>query len=182
MNRGVTIALALAGVAYPFIVYAGLGRFGPAWLALPLAVLWLVRAFTVSASQAGGRILPLLALAFCVALAASDSQQWLRAYPVLINAVLLLVFAASLRAEQSVIERIARIRHPNLPPSGVRYTRRVTQVWCGFFAMNGLIAAVLGVWAPWSWWTAYNGAISYVLMGALMVGEWLCRPPVGRSV
>ena len=181
MSRSVTVALALAGVAYPFVVYAGLGRFGAAWLALPLALLWLARAFTVSSTQPGGRLLPLLALAFCLALAISDSQDGLRAYPVLINAALLATFAGSLRSGPSVIERIARIRHPDLPEAGVRYTRRVTQVWCVFFALNGLTAAALGLWAPWHWWTAYNGAISYALMGMLMVGEWLCRPAIGKS-
>src|SRR5215831_7157009 len=50
----------------------------------------------------------------------------LRLYPVLMNVVLLGVFAASLRRGPSVVERLARMREPDLPPRAVAYTRRVT--------------------------------------------------------
>ncbi|MFY3265494.1 hypothetical protein ACOTE4_24645 [Achromobacter xylosoxidans] len=70
---------------------------------------------------------------------------------------------------------------PTCPPAGVRYTRAVTRVWCGFFAINGTVAAMLAAWGPWSWWTAYNGAISYVLMGLLMGAEWLLRPAAAKA-
>jgi uncharacterized membrane protein len=74
-----------------------------------------------------------------------------------------------------VIERIARMMDPDLPPEGVRYTRRVTWVWVGFFCFNGLLSAALTLWAPLHWWTLYNGLIAYLLMGVLFVGEWLLR-------
>ncbi|HUH58918.1 MAG TPA: hypothetical protein VL001_02450 [Candidimonas sp.] len=176
MTRGIGALLLLAGLAYPFIVYFSLEHVQAAWLALPLALLWLLRAVWAPGQQAGGRALPLIALAFCAAMAIADSAPWLRAYPVLINAMLLLVFSASLRRGVPVIERLARLRHPDLPASGVRYTRRVTQVWAVFFAVNGSVAAALALWAPWSWWTAYNGAISYAAIGLLLAGEWLLRP------
>lgn len=127
-------------------------------------------------------MLPLAAVAFCLALAVSNSTDWLRWYPVMVNAMLLAVFGASLHRGRPVIERLARLRHPDLPAAGVRYTRNVTRVWCGFFAFNGMIAAALAAWGPWNWWTAYNGAISYVLMGLLMGGEWLLRPAAAKAV
>jgi len=80
-----------------------------------------------------------------------------------------------------VIERFARLRHPDLPPQGVRYTRNVTRVWCLFFAVNGSIAAALALWGSWAWWTLYNGLISYVLMAALILGEWWLRPPEAKA-
>ncbi|WYX08029.1 hypothetical protein WJ978_18580 [Achromobacter xylosoxidans] len=49
------------------------------------------------------------------------------------------------------------------------------------FAINGTVAAMLAAWGPWSWWTAYNGAISYVLMGLLMGAEWLLRPAAAKA-
>ncbi|MDR1994336.1 hypothetical protein [Azonexus sp.] len=153
----------------------------PALLMAPLAALWLARALLARSTQPGGRMLPVLALAFCGALAWAGSQQWLRAYPVLVSAMGLVIFAGSLWRGRPVIERIARVRHPDLPPQGVRYTRRVTQVWCVFFLCNGSIAAALGLWAPWSWWTLYNGIISYLLIGLLIAGEWLVRPAMGRA-
>ncbi len=181
MRRGLAPALVVAGLAYPFVVHATLGRVSAAWLALPLALLWLARGLSRGADAPGGRLLPLAAVVFCLGLAVSNSQDWLRWYPVMINAMLLVIFGASLRQGRPVIERLARLRHPDLPAAGVRYTRNVTRVWCGFFAVNGTIAAALAAWGPWSWWTAYNGAISYALMGLLMGGEWLLRPAAAKG-
>ena len=65
-------------------------------------------------------------------------------YPVLVNAILLAVFAASLWRPPTVIERIARLREPDLPPAAVVYTRRVTIVWSVFFALNGAAALLHG--------------------------------------
>ncbi|CAB3686270.1 COG4648 family protein [Achromobacter pestifer] len=181
MRRGVAAGLAAAGVAYPFVVHATLGRVNPAWLALPLAMLWLARGLTARAGQPGGRLLPAVAVAFCLVLAVSNSTAWLRWYPVLINAMMLAVFGISLRVGRPVVEQLARLRHPDLPAEGVRYTRNVTRAWCVFFAFNGAIAAGLAAWAPWSWWVAYNGAASYGLMGLLIAGEWLLRPAAAKA-
>jgi uncharacterized membrane protein len=127
-------------------------------------------------------LLPVLALAFCAVLAVARGEQWLRWYPVIINAGLCAVFGASLWRGMPVVERLARLRARELPAAGVRYTRRVTQVWTAFFAINGATAAALALWGPWRWWTLYNGCISYILVGLLMAGEWLVRPADAKVV
>lgn len=93
----------------------------------------------------------------------------------LVNLVLLVVFGLSLVRGPSVAERIARLQEPDLDARGVAYTRRVTQVWCGFFVLNGCIALATALWASEQAWALYNGLISYVLIGTLMGGEWLLR-------
>lgn len=55
-------------------------------------------------------------------------------------------FSWSLRSPTSLIERLARIQHPDLPPEGIIYTRRVTQIWC-VFIVNGSIALVTALWS-----------------------------------
>lgn len=175
MKRLLGPALFLLGLAYPFFVYLNLDRIQPVWLAAAAAAMWLARALYVP-SALGGRWLPALAMAGCVALALDGSQHALRWYPVMANALMLAAFAASLRpGQRPVIERLARLREPDLPPAGVRYTRRVTQVWTGFFLLNGLAAACLALWGSWQAWAWYNGAASYVLIGLLLAGEWLVR-------
>ncbi|WP_077034416.1 hypothetical protein [Pelomonas sp. KK5] len=160
--------------AYPLLVFLGLGHFEPRWLALMLAALALLRAlgsrndrFWWWAAAAG------LVLAAVSALA--NEALPLKLYPVLVNTVLLLVFGASLRHPPSMIERLARLREPALDARGVAYTRRVTQVWCGFFALNGSIALATALWGSDRSWALYNGLISYLLIGALFAGEWLVR-------
>lgn len=177
MTRLASTVLVLVGLLYPFAVYFGLEHVSPRWFALLLAALWLMRALT-AARQPGAWQLPALALVFCGVLALSADDQLLRLYPVLINAGLAALFAHSLYHGMPVIERLARLQEPDLPPSGVRYTRQVTKVWLAFFLANGSVALLLSLWAPLSWWTLYNGLIAYLLMGCLFIVEWLVRQRV----
>ena len=92
--------------------------------------------------------------------------------------LLLVVFAASLAFPPTAVERIARLSEPDLPPSGVAYTRRVTQVWCGFFVLNGALALATALWMSDRAWALYNGLIAYGLIGLLFGVEWLVRQRV----
>src|SRR5690606_26354855 len=105
-----------------------------------------------------------------------DDSLLLKLYPVLVNVVLLCAFAASLWRPPSVIDRLARLADPHLPPAGVRYTETVTRVWCAFFVLNGAAALYTALFTEERTWTLYNGLVAYVLMGALLLGERLIRP------
>lgn len=168
------VVAVLATLLYPLAIWLGLARFEPRWLALFLLVLALLRAFAsrepVWLFAAGGALV-LVAATFVL-----NSGLPLKLYPVLVNAVLLAVFAASLWKPPTVIERLARLRHPDLPPEGVRWVTNVTGVWCGFFVLNGGIALWTALRATDATWALYNGGIAYVLIGALLAGEWLLRP------
>lgn len=174
------IALPVAGVLYPFVVYFGTENVAPPIFALVLGAIWLVRAPSLL-RQPGGRWMVGAALVYCALLAFTGEAILLRWYPVMLNAFLLAAFSWSLIYGPPFIERIARVREPDLPLAAVRYTRVVTWVWVGFFAFNGSISAALTLWAPLSWWTLYNGVISYVLLGSLFGGEWLLRQRLRRS-
>jgi len=183
MKRALAALLLLAGLAYPFALYALLGKVGMLWIILPMALLWLLRACFDNQQTRLSRGLALGMAAFLLALGALSGQQaemGLRLYPVLVNAMLLAVFALSLSSGMPLIERLARLRHGDLPKEGVRYTRKVTQVWCVFFAANGLVALWLALFGSLASWTLYNGLISYLLIGALLLGEWCVRPAQGK--
>jgi len=163
----------MLSVAYPLVVYWAMGRFEPRWLAVLLLVLALLRALATRqavwlAAAGGAALLATLATVFNEALP-------LKLYPALVNAVLLVVFATSLVFPPSAVERIARLTEPDLPPEGVAYTRRVTQVWCMFFVFNGTLALITALWMSDRAWALYNGLIAYVLIGALFSVEWLVR-------
>jgi uncharacterized membrane protein len=178
-HRLYAVLFACMSAAYPLLVYAALGRLSPRWLALLLALFAALRA--VAARQpfwwaVSGGIVALASAGFV-----ANALVPLKLYPVLVNAVMLTVFAASLYWPPSAIERIARSRRPDLPPRGVAYTRRVTWVWCGFFALNGALALATALWASDRIWALYNGLIAYGLMGLLFAGEWLVRRQVMRE-
>ena len=99
----------------------------------------------------------------------------LKLYPALVNAVMLVVFGTSLRFGPPLVERLARLQEPELPAFALAYTRRVTQVWCGFFVLNGGLALLTALYASDRVWMLYNGLLAYVMMGVLFAGEWLVR-------
>ncbi len=173
LKRFATVLFVVLSLAYPLAVYFGMRHHGIGALALLLFGMALLRlAFTRQlqwlAVAAGAALLALAAWA-------SGDALPLKLYPALVNAVLLLVFGASLLRPPTVVERIARLREPDLSPRGVAYTRRVTQVWCGFFLLNGTLALATALWAPAHVWTLYNGLVAYLLIGLLAAGEWLVR-------
>lgn len=177
MRKLLNIAMAMVGVLYPFLVYYGMDRVAPPLFALLLGAAWLIRAPWLW-HEPGGRWMLGVALAYCALLAVSGEAALLRWYPTLISLVLLGVFGLSLKFGPPVVERIARVREPELPAAAIPYTRKVTWVWVGFFVWNAGTSAVLTLWAPLSWWTLYNGFLVYFIMGPLFIGEWLVRQRV----
>ncbi len=164
----------LITLPYPFLIWLGHSEFEPRLLAGLLVLAALIRMLTTKGSKAGRWW---LAGALLLAIAAVCGNAWmpLKLYPVLVNGVMLGIFSYSLVAPPSIIERIARLQEPNLPVQAVAYTRRVTQVWCLFFVINGSIALGTTLWASPAVWALYNGVIAYVLMGILFGGEYLVR-------
>lgn len=177
-----TAVVAIAALAlYPVLVYLGLRYFGfmsVAWLLIAACALRIAASRTIRPQGAIGREVLFVCGAGIVLAAigmARGSAQPMLYYPVIVNAALLVVFAYSLVSPPTVVERIARIREPELPPEGVRYTRRVTLAWVVFFAVNGAIALYTALFASLETWTLYNGVIAYVAMGAMFGGELLLR-------
>lgn len=173
-----TAVLAALTLGYPFAVYFGLGHFEPRWLALLLFALAALRA--LATREAVWMVAAAGALLLALAAVAGNQRLPLTLYPVLVNATLLAVFAVSLWRPPSAIERLARLREPELPPAAISYTRRVTQVWCGFFVVNGTLALYTALQPDLALWALYNGLISYLAIGTLFAAEWLVRQRVRR--
>lgn len=180
MLRGILLTLLIAlTVTYPLAVYYGLQHASPRILAAALAAIIGLRLL----ADRQRRFLPvgLVLLLFSAAAIWRGDLATLRLYPVLVNLVMLGLFSWTLLSPPSLIERLARLKEPDLPPSGVRYTRRVTQAWCVFFVLNGSIAAYTALYTSLATWTLYNGLISYLLMGLLFGAEFLLRLHVRKQ-
>lgn len=159
-------------VLYPVIVFACIKSGYMAVAAALLAFIGLVRAMTNPTT--GSVCIAVLASFFAIAAFWMNEALPLKLYPVAVNGVLLFVFAESLTATP-MVERFARLKHKDLPEHAVRYCRKVTAVWCVFFVVNGLIAFDTAFFRSDEWWALYNGAISYVLIGIMMAGEFIIR-------
>lgn len=188
-SRVAAVLGAILTATYPLAVYVGLTRFSARGLGLVLLVALVpglaLRIGSIDRARLSAHLWPVLrvplSVAAIVAVAALlDERQLFLWLPVLINLMLLGQFAASLRAEVSMIERFARLADPELPEGGVAYCRKVTVVWCGFFLVNGAIAGILALTAPIAWWALYTGAIAYGLIGLLFAGEFVVRRAIFR--
>ncbi|MDO5685881.1 MAG: hypothetical protein Q4G42_00550 [Neisseria sp.] len=167
------LLLPLVTLAYPFVWYFGRDQLPFAALALLMAAVWAMRALLQTEKRQ--KIVSLAVSIFFVAIIVANRPQAMYWYPVWVSVLLLVVFAGSLFTRQSIIERLARLQQPDLPPQGVRYTRRVTQIWCAFFIINGSIITALILTENHAAWTWYTGIVSYVLMGILFAGEYAYR-------
>lgn len=174
MRRALRALPVLLTLLFPLALWLGDGRIRPAWLAGLLLLVGLARWLSAAPTMAtrywasGTVVLALLALFSGVSLP-------LRFYPVLVNGVFLAMFAYSLFVPPSMVERLARLREANLPPPAIVYTRRVTQIWCGFFTLNGAIALYTALYGSLAQWSFYNGFLAYLLMGLLFAGEYCAR-------
>ena len=173
-----TILRFLVIIVWPFAVYFGLGHLEPRHLVVLLLVVVLMRRGAIQGLKAL-RLVDWALLGVTGLLAGaiiwSNSEPLLRLYPVVISLGLLVVFAYSLFYPPSLVERIARLKDPDLPSGGGAYTRRVTQIWCGFFIFNAAVSTVSALAADRTTWLFYNGFLSYLLVGLLFAGEWLIR-------
>ena len=179
MGRRLTTAAALALLLYPFLVYLGVSH-GGSGLALLLLGLFALRLWPGASSKLRewlwlGRVMAGVGLALTLLSLLSRDAFWLLYYPVAVNLLLLVLFAWSLRQPRSLVERLARLQDPHLPAAAIPYTRRVTQIWCGFFLLNGTLALATVLLGELALWSLYNGLLSYLLMACLMAGEWLVR-------
>ncbi|WP_245550190.1 hypothetical protein [Vreelandella jeotgali] len=102
----------------------------PLMMAWPLLIWWLhglVGSWPLLIAGAGllawrfpeARLLAAVAAAGLILLGLVGEAEWgVRAYPVAINAVMLTLFTTSLWQGPPIIERLARLREPDLPPAG----------------------------------------------------------------
>jgi uncharacterized membrane protein len=178
-----TVVQVLLKLAYPALILCAWHWDAPRLVGcLLLAILWLQRwagggPVAISLRQLSALDWGVLLLLSCAsfAIVVTDSELLLRFYPSLVNLGLLIAFGATLARGPSMIEKFARLGRPDLPPGAVRYTRRVTQVWCGFFVLNGAFSAYTAFFWSRANWSLYNGIIAYGLIGALLAGEYVWR-------
>lgn len=172
-----TAVVVILVVAYPFLIAGGLDLTSARTLGgLLLAA---TMAAVVAAGGGKSRLLRLalrrfgLLVAVAVVAAATNHPVALTLLPSATSLWLLATFAATLRTEPSIVGQFATAAHGDFPDFLLPYCRRVTVVWCVFFACNAAASLVLAVTASTHAWAFYTGFLSYVLIGALGAGEYL---------
>ncbi|MBX7114709.1 MAG: hypothetical protein K1X64_10320 [Myxococcaceae bacterium] len=176
IRRAISLSTAVLAFTYPLWVWLLSGHVAAVWLGAGLVTLGLARAGLARGPQAVAQLAVGLAMVLLgAAVMLKGDAQWVRWYPVLVNATLLAIFGASLAKPPSVVERLARLTRPRLSPSAIRYTRNVTAVWCAFFVVNGTLALITAACASFDVWSLYNGVLAYLGMGLIFAVELMVR-------
>lgn len=176
MKALVSLILALVSIAYPLLVYYGIQHVSPALFALVLATLALAKFIAVRRQGTGANpaewYLLVIALAYSLALMALNSELLLKLYPVLISLCVAAVFALSLRAPESLIERLARLAGETITPRAKAYTRTLTGIWAFLLVGNALVALYLALFGDLKSWALYSGLLSYLFFGVFFALEY----------
>jgi uncharacterized membrane protein len=172
---GIGLGVALV---YPLATERALAAFGPraaAAVVLAVGALSLVAGRARRdlpgpglASRAALLVLPALALA-------AGRDVFLRLVPALLQALLAIFFARSLRGGGSLFEDAARIVQPWAPDFIRSYCRKATLVFAALFAGQAVALAVLVVRPPVQGWATASSAIVWGPLGALFAVEWAVR-------
>ncbi len=167
-------------LAYPFFVYIGL-RYLPTTALLYGLIGFLILRLILSAvarhslSKLADVGVMVVAGGGALIVSMISPVAGLKSYPIFLCLSLAAFFAYSLLSPPTIIERIARLREPDLPISAIHYLRQVTIAWVIFFLLNSAISLATALGGNMELWTLYNGFISYVLVGGMFVGEYLIR-------
>ncbi|MDR8525501.1 MULTISPECIES: COG4648 family protein [Shewanella] len=175
MRLFLQIVTATIVIAYPLAVYFGLNYLPAGSIALVLCGVLVVR-LLLQQQQVKALLLPIIVgISLTAGSFIAKQHDWLLLYPVVINLTMLSLFGYSLKRGPSMIERLARLKEPELPDAAIGYLNRVTLLWCGLFIFNGAMALYTALYTSLETWTLYNGLIAYLLIGSLLGGEWLYR-------
>lgn len=171
-----TALAAVAGLAYPFLVYWVLAGQHP-WVGLliTLAALLGLCMCLRGIRARWASIVGTLALAV-ITFAFASPTTLLFLPPVCMNLGLAWFFGRTLApGREALITRFARLEHPQPDVQVLAYTRRLTGVWTAFFLLMAAVSTALAVTdarEAWVWFTAVG---NYLCVAALFALEYVFR-------
>ncbi len=167
-------------LAYPFALHLGVlnHRLQPALLIL-LSLFLVIGAVMLSRRNRYGWLVLLAVGATGAAITTGkiDPALLLRLPPVAINGLLFLLFGHTLLpGQRPLISRFAEIIHGHaLDARALRYTRGVTQLWTGLFAVMALESLLLGLLAEPPVWSLFTNFINYLVVALVFILEYQLR-------
>lgn len=89
---------------------------------------------------------------------------------------LLAIFGASLRpGRDALITALARHIHAPVSDEMAAYTRKLTWLWCVFFAAQLAVSLLLFLFAPLAAWSFFVNVLNLPLLALMVVGEYVFR-------
>lgn len=175
-----TVVIGSSMLFYPLLVHFGVRAFSPRTAAgLLLVVLCpalVARLWSADKSLLRSlALLPAVVITLLLGAVVMDSLGFVLLLPAAVNLTFLASFAITLYRGPPMVERFARIIDPDLTAEEQRWCRLWTWLWSSFFAVNAGVALILSQVGALDWWTAYNGVVSYMVVGILFTVEYIAR-------
>lgn len=174
-GRAFRVVFAVVLALYPVAIYFGLRALPAGFFGLLLALLLALR-FGLLGSGKRAVAIPvfLLLLGYALLAAFMGTDRLLLLYPALLNFTGMLVFIASLFQGKPLLLRVAEARDMPMSEHSEGYLYKLTAIWAVFLAANGCVA-LWSMTQSFAFWALYNGLLSYLLIGVLLLGEILFR-------
>lgn len=170
--------MALCILTYPVLVHLSVILGQPVLAGAALVALYAGFAFR---ALARGRVAAWAGLLAAAALAALAVRQGAALYalylpPILLPAAMFAWWAPTLRAGRvPLVTRMATAIRGPLSAEHAAYTRGVTVMWVGVFALLAAAGAACALWASPALWSLVTNVLSPVLLGLVFVVEYLFR-------
>lgn len=119
-------------------------------------------------------VFPIIVMILVIILFHYTNWIWVKLYPVIVNFFLFCLFFGSIFAKETIIQKFARLMEPDIKPKALEYTRNLTYVWAVFIFLNFLVS-VATLFMSEKVWAFYNGFLSYILVGAFFIIEYIVR-------
>ncbi|CAO4835887.1 MAG: hypothetical protein CNLJKLNK_00519 [Holosporales bacterium] len=103
-----------------------------------------------------------------------DRSFLLYIYPITISLSMAFSFLLSLIYKPTIIESFMMIKGETMTKNHYEYAHKLTMIWIVFLVINAFLSWV-SLKHSFSFWTLYNGLISYIFMGILGGGEFIYR-------
>jgi uncharacterized membrane protein len=103
-----------------------------------------------------------------------NQDIFLKLYPVLMNASVFTIFWLSLYKTPLITQFAKKLQKQPLNEYAIKYTKNATLAWTIFMAVNTVISFIT-VFLSDEIWALYNGFISYILIGTMMLIEYIIR-------
>ena len=156
--------------AYPFMIFYALQQdIATRFIGLVLLLL-VVFSFLNNRNQ----YIFISGLFLCFFIILFNQDIFLKLYPVLMNASVCTIFALSLRKTPLITKFAQKMRKEHLDEKTLIYTKNATKAWAIFMLCTTFISLIT-VFLSNEIWVIYNGFVSYVLIGIMMLAEYIVR-------
>jgi uncharacterized membrane protein len=165
-------------LAYPFLVHLSILFKQPLLAAAAMVALYCSFIYKPLSAR---RPWAWLSLPLAIGAGLLAVQQGVELYalylpPIVLPLALLAWWTPTLRAGHTpFVTRIATAIRGPLPPDYAAYTRRVTQLWVGVFALLTVAGVALAAGASAEIWSLFTNFLNPLLVGTVFLGEYLFR-------